>query len=108
MNSGDFKHVVITPAELNWVDNPRRPGQRTAILFGDPSKAGPYTQRVRFTPNTPNPPHTHPDNRQVTIVSVLISRSPRTAPFSSLLALGPFVEGAKNDSQHLNPSCSGR
>ena len=65
----DFKHVVLTPSDLKWVDNPTRPGQRRAVLFGDPTTPGAFTQRVRFPPNTLNPPHTHPDDRQVTVLS---------------------------------------
>ena len=65
----DFKHVVLMPSDLMWVDNATRPGQLRAVLFGDPNKSGPFTQRVRFPPNTLNPPHTHPDNRQVTVLS---------------------------------------
>ena len=40
-----------------------------AVLFGDPSKQGPYTIRMKFPPNAAIPPHSHPDNRQVTLLS---------------------------------------
>ena len=61
--------VVLAPSDLRWIDNPALPGAQTAVLFGDPAKPGPYTMRVRFPPNTKNPPHSHPDNRQATVVS---------------------------------------
>jgi quercetin dioxygenase-like cupin family protein len=64
-----FPHVILSPSDLKWEDNATRPGQRRAVLFGDPQKPGPFTQRVRFPPNTFNPPHTHPDNRQVTVLA---------------------------------------
>lgn len=64
-----LQHFVVTPSELKWEDNAPQPGQRRAVLFGDPRKAGPFTQRVRFPPNSLNPPHTHPDDRQVTVLS---------------------------------------
>jgi quercetin dioxygenase-like cupin family protein len=64
-----FQHVVIAPSDLKWEDNAPRPGQRRAVLFGDPQKPGPFTQRVRFPANTLNAPHTHPDDRQVTVLS---------------------------------------
>ncbi len=44
-------------------------GSEIAVLSGDPKKAGPYVMRVKFPPNTNNPPHSHPDNRLVTIIS---------------------------------------
>jgi len=62
-------HVVTTPDKIKWVDNPALPGAQTAVMFGDPKKEGPYTMRVKFPPNTKNPPHTHPDNRQATVIS---------------------------------------
>ena len=61
--------VVLAPSDLRWIDNPALPGAQTVVLFGDPAKPGPYTMRVRFPPNTKNPPHSHPDNRQATVVS---------------------------------------
>jgi len=64
-----FRHAIINPLDLRWVENPARPGQRRAVLFGDPDRPGPYTYRVRFPPDTPNPPHTHNDDRQVTVLS---------------------------------------
>ena len=62
-------HKVIAPNDLTWNDIPAQPGAKRAVLFGDPTKPGPYTYRVKFPPNSKNPPHTHPDNRQVTIIS---------------------------------------
>jgi quercetin dioxygenase-like cupin family protein len=64
-----FRHVVIAPNELKWVDNPQWPGRRTAMLFGNQQAAGQYVVRVRFPPNTLNPPHTHPDDRLVTVLT---------------------------------------
>ncbi|HJZ66891.1 MAG TPA: cupin domain-containing protein [Blastocatellia bacterium] len=66
---GGFEHVIISPADLKWVDMPTGQGQRRAVLFGDPAKASPYTIRMRFPPNSIIPPHSHPDDRQVTVVS---------------------------------------
>ena len=63
------RQIVVTPADLRWVDSPTRPGQQSAAILGDQLKPGPYIRRVRFPPNTVNPPHSHPDDRQVTIVS---------------------------------------
>lgn len=67
--STTFQHVLAAPEDLKWVDNPAWPGRRTAVLFGNQQTAGTYVVRVRFPPNTLNPPHTHPDNRLVTVLS---------------------------------------
>ena len=61
--------IVLAPSDLKWVNNPAPAGAQTAVLFGDPTKPGAYTMRVKFPPNTKNPPHTHPDNRQATVIS---------------------------------------
>ena len=36
---------IRTPAEIRWVKNPNGTNEQ-AILFGDPSKPGPYVARV--------------------------------------------------------------
>src|SRR5262245_36510083 len=64
-----FKQMIISPGDLKWVDMPTGQGQRRAVLFGDPTKPGPYTIRMRFPPNASIRPHTHPDDRQVTVIS---------------------------------------
>ena len=68
--SGDpAGHTVLAPDQIQWVPNPALKGSEVAVLSGDPKKAGPYVMRIKFPPNTNNLPHTHPDNRVVTIVS---------------------------------------
>lgn len=62
-------HVLLSPDKVKWVDNPALPGAQTAVLLGNPKKPGPYVMRVKFPPNTKNPPHTHPDNRNATVIS---------------------------------------
>jgi quercetin dioxygenase-like cupin family protein len=65
----DVHQEIIPPDSLKWVDNPAWPGRRTATLFGNQQSPGPYVVRVRFPPNNLNPPHSHPDNRLVTVLS---------------------------------------
>ncbi len=62
-------HVLLAPENLKWVDIPTLPGAKLAVLYGNPKEAGPYIMRIKFPPNTKNPPHTHPDNRQATVIS---------------------------------------
>jgi quercetin dioxygenase-like cupin family protein len=38
-------------------------------LIGDPAKSGPYTIRLKFPKGYKVAPHTHPDAREVTIIS---------------------------------------
>jgi quercetin dioxygenase-like cupin family protein len=38
-------------------------------LVGDPSKSGPYTMRLKFPKGHRLAPHTHPDAREVTVLS---------------------------------------
>ena len=39
------------------------------LLIGDPTKPGLYTVRVNIAPHTQVRPHTHRDNRSVTVIS---------------------------------------
>jgi hypothetical protein len=59
---------VITPTELKWTDIPSYPGAQFALISGDPSKPGPLTLRARFPPNYQLGPHTHTDDRVLTIL----------------------------------------
>jgi quercetin dioxygenase-like cupin family protein len=40
-----------------------------AVLYGTPSKPGPYALRVKLPPGFKILPHTHPDDRTVTVIS---------------------------------------
>lgn len=59
---------ILTPAEMQWKPG-RVPGTELADLFGDATKPGPYVQRGKLPPNFSIQPHTHPDERQYTIIS---------------------------------------
>jgi len=59
--------VRVTPDELTW--RPTARGARQAVLAGDPQKPGVYVYHVRFPADFRNPPHAHPDERIVTILS---------------------------------------
>ena len=52
----DFK----TPAEIKWVRNAAGTNE-SAVLFGDPSKPGPYVVRVKWLPGNMSRPHFHPN-----------------------------------------------
>lgn len=45
------------------------PGAEIAVLQGDPSKAEPFTVRLRFPNGYKIPPHTHPTTENVTVLA---------------------------------------
>jgi quercetin dioxygenase-like cupin family protein len=60
---------VLTPSDLKWAESPRAPGVQSATLVGDPSKPGPYVLRAKYPPNLVNPPHHHPLDEELTVLS---------------------------------------
>jgi quercetin dioxygenase-like cupin family protein len=63
--------VALTPAEMKWQSQGglTAPGMEQLNLVGDPAKSGPYTLRLKFPKGLRIAPHTHPDSREVTILS---------------------------------------
>src|SRR5260370_31780238 len=61
----------LTPAEMKWQSQGglAAPGMEQLNLVGDPAKPGPYTLRLKFPKGFRIEPHTHPDSREVTIIS---------------------------------------
>jgi len=57
------------PADFTWRDSTSYPGLKNAVLYGDPSKPGPYVVRNRFAPGTFSKPHFHPHDRFIVVVS---------------------------------------
>lgn len=64
-------HVIETPREAHW--GPAPPilpaGAQIAVLAGDPTKAVPYTIRLKFPANYAIPAHSHPTDEHVVVVS---------------------------------------
>jgi len=62
---------VFTPEQLSWGPAPAilPAGARLAVLDGDPSKAGPYTMRLEMPAGYRIPPHFHPADEHVTVIS---------------------------------------
>jgi len=63
--------VALAPAEMKWTSQGSlaAPGMEQLNLVGDPGKPGPYTLRLKFPKGFKIAPHTHPDSREVTILS---------------------------------------
>ena len=56
------------PTDLKWVAS-ANPGLRSAVLYGDPDKPGPYAVRNHFDPNSFSRPHFHPHDRFILVLS---------------------------------------
>lgn len=67
----DMDVIQLTPDKLVWKDNPTLPkGAQTAILMGDPTKAGDVVVlRAKLPANYRVPPHTHPHAETITVIS---------------------------------------
>jgi mannose-6-phosphate isomerase-like protein (cupin superfamily) len=60
---------ALQPDEIQWSQRRQSPDVFYAGIYGDPAKAGPYAFRVRAQAGHSLPPHTHPDERTVTVLS---------------------------------------
>lgn len=57
-----------TPKDIKWVKNAAGTTEQ-AVLFGDPSKPGPYVMQIRWLPGNSSRPHFHPNDRFFVVVS---------------------------------------
>src|SRR5438067_8503394 len=57
---------IRTPSEIKWVKNAAGTNE-SAVLFGDPSKPGPYVVRVKWLPGNMSRPHFHPNHRFIVV-----------------------------------------
>ena len=63
-NARDFK----LPDQFEW-KGPEGGASKTATLFGDPSKPGLYVQITKRGPNEWSQPHSHPNERFITVLA---------------------------------------
>ena len=57
------------PGDIQWRESLITPGNRQAILFGDPNKPGPYVVRNWFKAGNFSRPHFHPNDRFIVVLS---------------------------------------
>ena len=57
---------IVTPTELTWTGSSRG---EIAVLLGDPRKSGRYATRSKWPINLINPPHQHPEDEEITVIS---------------------------------------
>ena len=64
-------HVVVPAAKVAWGDPPPSvpKGAKIAAIAGDPSKPEPFTIRLQFPAGYRIPPHWHPTDEHVTVLS---------------------------------------
>ena len=64
-------HIILVPTDFTWMDGPASlpKGVKSAVVEGDPTKAGPFTMRLKFPANYKVPPHWHPALEHVTVIS---------------------------------------
>jgi quercetin dioxygenase-like cupin family protein len=64
-------HVMENLSTAKWSAAPPMlpPGAEIAVLAGDPTKAAPYTVRLKFPANWDLPAHSHPTDEHVAVVS---------------------------------------
>jgi quercetin dioxygenase-like cupin family protein len=59
---------VVPPSEIKWVRNSAGTSEQ-AVLFGDPSKPGPYVIRIKWLPGHMSRPHIHNTDRFFVVIS---------------------------------------
>jgi quercetin dioxygenase-like cupin family protein len=82
---------AVARGDLPWGPAPAvfPPGAEIAVLEGDPSKAEPFTVRLRFPNGYKIPPHTHPTTENVTVLTgTFLAGMGTTFSESDLKALG--------------------
>ncbi len=64
-------HVIQAPTEAQWGPAPPMlpAGASIAVLAGDPTKAAPYTIRLKFPANYAIPAHSHPTDEHVVVAT---------------------------------------
>jgi len=69
--AGDIDRSIadfIPPKDIKWERAPGAMAER-AVLFGDPSKPGPYVMRLKWLPGGMSRPHFHPNDRFFVVIS---------------------------------------
>jgi quercetin dioxygenase-like cupin family protein len=60
--------VVKLPNEIEFKAPVSPAAAQTAVVYGDPTKAGVYVQRIKFAPGAKVMPHWHPDEWRTAVV----------------------------------------
>jgi mannose-6-phosphate isomerase-like protein (cupin superfamily) len=65
------QHTVVNPDAIVWKPVPPAypKGAQMAVLYGDPTKEGPFALRMKFPAGYKVAPHMHPADENVTVLS---------------------------------------
>ena len=64
------QQTMVNANEVQWKDAPPiLPSAQISVLYGDPAKEGVFVMRLKFPANYRVPPHTHPVDEIVTVIS---------------------------------------
>lgn len=65
------KHAMVNPEEVKWGPGPPGlpSGLQMAVLDGNPEKARRFTIRAKMPDGYTVPPHSHPTEEQITVIS---------------------------------------
>ena len=79
------EHVIATPDTLKWGPAPPSypKGAEFAIITGNPGQEGPFVLRIKAPAGYKVPPHVHPADENVTVISGTVNfEAWRTTPRS--------------------------
>jgi len=64
-------HKIVSAQAIKWVPAPPSvpPGAQVAVLYGDPSKEGMFSFRIKFPSGYVVPPQRHPQPEIATVIS---------------------------------------
>jgi quercetin dioxygenase-like cupin family protein len=64
-------HTIVKPNDVKWSAGPPvlPKGAEAAVIYGDPSKEGPFAMRLKMPKGYQVPPHTHPKPEINTVIS---------------------------------------
>ena len=64
------KPGIVQPDAFKWAAAPGLPpGAQITVLYGDPSKTGPFGIRLKFPAGYEVPTHSHPTDEFITVIS---------------------------------------
>ena len=65
------EHVILSPDKVEWGPAPDilPPGAEAAVIYGDPTKEGQFALRLKLPAGYHVPPHMHPVQENVTVIS---------------------------------------
>ena len=68
--SQQSQHTMVNATDVQWKEAPPvLPSAQISVLYGDPTKEGMFVMRLKFPASYRVPPHTHPVDEIVTVIS---------------------------------------